>query len=53
MTKIKTRLIGFDSHAEDAVAKPAPNNDGLCGSNQHSSEHQCLHKIVAEMVSEC
>ncbi|OIV93423.1 hypothetical protein TanjilG_15058 [Lupinus angustifolius] len=45
VTKIQMRIREFDSHGKDTVAKPA-----VCGSNRHTCDHQCLHKIVAEMV---
>ncbi|KAE9597619.1 putative protein Line [Lupinus albus] len=45
VTKIQMRILEFDSQGEDTVAKPA-----VCGSNQNTSGHQCLHKIVAEMA---
>ena len=51
MRKIQLRIRGFDSRAEDSAAKPVRNDDGLYGSKQHSSVHQCLSKIVAEMVT--
>jgi len=48
LTKIELRIREFDSSEE---VKPAPNEERLCGSNQHSSVDQCLPRIVAEMVN--
>ncbi|KAJ1436533.1 Protein Line, C-terminal [Sesbania bispinosa] len=39
--KIQLRIHEFDS---------APSKDGLSSSKQHSSDHQCLPKIVTEMM---
>ncbi|CAL0313477.1 unnamed protein product [Lupinus luteus] len=50
VTKIQMRIREFDSHGKDTVAKPTAKKDVSCGSNQHTCGHQCLHKIVAEMM---
>ncbi|KAK7263071.1 hypothetical protein RJT34_30655 [Clitoria ternatea] len=42
VTKIQRRIHEFD--------KRAPNEERLCGSNNHSSVCQCLPKIVAEIM---
>ncbi|XP_027346543.1 uncharacterized protein LOC113858215 isoform X2 [Abrus precatorius] len=47
VTKIQLRIREFDSRAE---TKRAPNEEQLCSPNYHSSVHQCLPKIVAEMI---
>ncbi|ESW27970.1 hypothetical protein PHAVU_003G248400 [Phaseolus vulgaris] len=49
VTKIQLRIreFEFDSRAE---VKRAPNEELLCGSNQHSSVDQCLPRIVSEMM---
>ncbi|XP_061352525.1 uncharacterized protein LOC133297403 [Gastrolobium bilobum] len=45
--KIQVQIRGFDFGAD---AKPAPDKEELCCSNQHSSVDQCLQKIVTEMM---
>jgi len=47
VTKIQLRIREFDSRAE---MKRAPDEERLCGSNQHSSVDQCLPRIITEMV---
>ncbi|XP_027915704.1 uncharacterized protein LOC114175134 [Vigna unguiculata] len=47
VTKIQLRIREFDSRAE---MKRAPDEERLCGSNQHSSVDQCLPRIITEMM---